>query len=95
MTLEENFRLLVNGYYGISEMDEYDLKVYILKNIEKYIREFIVENPIPNFNYLKVAQEQEMLSLKVKLQDSLIVLNKVKAPLEVTLLIRKRLSEIK
>lgn len=95
MTLEDDFRLLVNGYYGIYEMDEYDLKVYILENIEKYIREFIVENPIPNFNYLKAAQEQEMIPLKVKLQDSLIVLNKVKAPLELILLIRKRLSEIK
>ena len=95
MTLEEEYRLLISGYYGIYEMDEYDLKVYILEKIEKYIREFITENPISDFNYRMAAYEQEQLSLKTKLQDSLIVLNKIKAPLELVLLVRKKINEIK
>lgn len=41
MTLEEEFRLLVSGYYGVSEIDEYTSKVYVLKDIEDYIRSFI------------------------------------------------------
>ena len=28
MTLEEEFRLLVSGYYGVSEIDEYTSKVF-------------------------------------------------------------------
>lgn len=95
MTLEDEFRLLVSGYYGIYEMDEYELKAYILKDIEQYIREFIQEYPIANFDYQKIAEELEKQSLKVKLQDSLLVLNKVKAPLELVLLVRKRLNEMK
>ena len=30
MSLEDQFRYLVGAYYGVMEMDEYDLKVYIL-----------------------------------------------------------------
>ena len=33
MTLEDEYRYLVGAYYGIIEMDEYDLKVYILQDI--------------------------------------------------------------
>ncbi len=41
MKLEDQFKLLVGGYYGVRSLDEYDLKVYILKDIENYIRNFI------------------------------------------------------
>lgn len=95
MTFEEEFRLLVSGYYGIYEMDEYELKVYVLKQIEDYIRDFILENPIPSFPYHEVAQELEKTPIKTKLQDSLLILNRVKAPLELSLLIRRKLNEMK
>lgn len=95
MSLEEEFKLLVSGYYGVYEMDEYKLKVYILKDIEDYIKEFIEEYRIPNYDYKEVAEEIEKEPLKTKLQDSLLILNKVKAPLELTLLIRNRLNDMK
>lgn len=95
MTLEDQYRYLVSAYYGVIEMDEYDLKVYVLKDIENYIKDFIAVNPIENFNYRKEAQiiEEEVL-LKTKLQDALLVLNKINAPIELILLIKKRLKEI-
>lgn len=95
MTLEEEFRLLVSGYYGIYEIDEYELKVYILKKLENYIKEFIHEYPIANGNYSQIAEEIEKEPLKVKLQDSLLILNKIKGPLELNLLIQKRLNDMK
>lgn len=95
MTLEDNFKLLVSGYYGVYEMDEYALKTYILKELENYIKDFITQYPLPNYDYKKVAAEIEKSPLKTKLQDSLLVLNKIKAPLELTLLIRNRLNEMK
>lgn len=95
MTLEDNFKLLVSGYYGIYEMDEYKLKAYVLNDIEIYIKDYIKHFPLPNYDYKKTAEELEKLPLKTKLQDSLLVLNMVKAPLELTLLIRNRLSEMK
>ena len=96
MTLEDEFKYLVGGYYGVREMDEYDLKVYILKDIENYIKDFIVTNPIPNYNYKEEARKlEDELSLKTKLQDSLLVLNKIDAPMELVFLIKQRLEQMK
>ena len=35
MELENQYKLLVLGYYGMMYLDDYDLKVYILKDIEE------------------------------------------------------------
>ncbi len=95
-TLKDTYRYLVGGYYGIREMDEYSLKEYILKDIEDYIEDFISENPIPDFDYEKERQEVEKnLSLIVKLQDSLLVLPKVNAPMELVLLVKEKIKECK
>lgn len=95
MDLTDQFKYLVGGYFGVAEMDEYGLKVYILKDIENYIKDFIMTNPIVNFDYRVVAEniEKEM-PLKTKLQDALLVLNKIDAPLDLILMIKKRIKEI-
>ena len=36
-TLIDQFKTYVGAYYGVNSMDEYDLKVYVLKEIEKEI----------------------------------------------------------
>lgn len=95
MNLKNQFKLLVLGYYGVLCLDEYDLKVYILKDIENYIRTFIEINPINDFDYKSEALNYEKeASKKTKLQDALIVLNKIKAPMEVVLLVKKHLKGI-
>ena len=95
MNLKNQFKLLVLGYYGVLCLDEYDLKVYILKDIENYIRTFIEINLINDFDYKSEALNYEKeASKKTKLQDALIVLNKIKAPMEVVLLVKKHLKEI-
>ena len=33
MSIEDQFKWLVGGYYGIREMDNYELKVFVLKQI--------------------------------------------------------------
>lgn len=96
MNLEDTFRYMVGAYYGVSEMDEYDLKEYILKDIEEYITQFIKENPIKNFDYVKEARDVEKnRELKTKLQDSLVVLPKVNASTELILLVKARLKRIR
>lgn len=95
MELKDEFKYLVGGYYGIESMDEYDLKVYILKDVENYIKDFINTNPISNFNYKKEALKyKDELSLITKLQDSLLVLNKMNGPMELVLLIKKRIKKL-
>lgn len=93
MSLEDTFKYLVGGYYGVELMDEYSLKEYVLKDIENYIRDFVSENPINNFNYEEVALDiKDNVLEKVKLQDALLVLNKINGPMDLVLLVKKRLK---
>ncbi len=96
MTLEDEFKLLIGGYFGIIEMDEYKLKEFILKDIEEYIEKYVAQNPILNYDYKGETEKiKDQVSLKRKLQDSLLVLRKINGPLDLCLLIKKRLEEIK
>ena len=93
MDLKDQFRYLVRGYYGVKLMDEYVLKEYILKDIEEYIKDFIEVNPIEDFDYIREAEYiKDKVPNKSKLQDSLLVLNKVKAPMDLVLLVKQRLK---
>jgi hypothetical protein len=92
--LINQFRYLVGGYYGVSLMDNYPLKEYVLKDIEDYIRNFIEVNPIDNFDYKKDAESiKDNVSEKVKLQDALIVLNKINASMDLVFLVKERLKK--
>ncbi len=96
MDLKDTFRYLVGAYYGVSEMDNYELKEYVLKDIEEYIKEFIKDNPIKDFDYRKEADlVNEERSVKTKLQDSLIVLPKVNASMELILLVKAKIKELR
>ena len=93
MELENQFRYLVGGYYGVGLMDEYPLKVYMMKEIEEYIKAIVKENTIKDFDYKKEAENiKENMSDKTKLQDALIVLNLIKGPMDLVFLIKERLK---
>lgn len=93
MELENQFRYLVGGYYGVGLMDEYPLKVYMMKEIEEYIKAVVKENTIKDFDYKKEAEDiKENMSDKTKLQDALIVLNLIKGPMDLVFLIKERLK---
>ena len=93
MSLEDTYRYLVGGYYGVSLMDEYSLKEYVLEDIKKYIEDYLKLNPISNFDYEKEAEYiKDNVSDKKKLQDALLVLNKINGSMDLVLLIKKRLK---
>jgi hypothetical protein len=92
----DTFRYIVGAYYGIREMDNYDLKEYVLKDIEEYIHNYVKENYVKGFDYRAEAEKVEKeLSLKTKLQDALIVLPRVNASMELILLVKAKLKEIR
>lgn len=94
MSLEDQFRLLVGGYYGVSLIDEYGLKEYVLKDIKNYISDFIEINPIDDFNYKEEAERlRRSLSTKTMLQDALIVVNKINGSIDLVFLIKDRLKK--
>ena len=97
MTIEDVYRYMINGYFGVMEMDSYKLKEYILKDIKKYIKDYMEENPSENFNLEEEVENiKNNVSVKTKLQDALLVLNKMdKAPMDLILDIKHRLKTIK
>lgn len=96
MDLGDTFRYLVGAYYGIAEMDNYDLKEFVLKDIENYIKSFVNDNYMEDFDYVKEASlVKDEVSLKTKLQDSLIVLPKVNASMELILLVKARIKALR
>lgn len=96
MDLKDQFRYLVGGYFGITYMDEYPLKEFVLKDIENYIRDFIEINPIDDFDYvLESVKVKDEVSVLVKLQDSLLVLNKINADMDLVLLVKRKIKSMK
>lgn len=94
MELENQFRYLVGGYYGILLMDDYPLKEYVLKDVENYIKDFVKINPIDNFNYYEEhINIKDNISEKRKLQDALLVLNIIKGPMDLVFLIKDKLKK--
>lgn len=94
--LINQYRYLLGGYYGVSLMDEYPLKEYVLKDIENYIKVFVLTNPIDGYDYKNEDEDvKENVSEKVKLQDALIVLNKINASMDLVFLVKERLKKYK
>ena len=94
MTLYDELNYLIGGYLGVRNMDSYSLKEYELKDIENYIKDYMNTYLIDkDFEELLRDVDSE-LSLTTKLQDALLVIPKVNAPLELTLLIERRLKEM-
>lgn len=96
MKLEELYRMYCSCYFGVREMDEYGSKEFVLKKVSDYIKEFVEENPIVDFNYEEEARiVEDTWVLKTKLQDSLIVLPKITDNIDLILMIKERLNLIR
>lgn len=97
MEINDTYRYMISGYFGVMEMDTYNLKEYVLKDIENYIREFVKQNPSSNFDFVSEVQKiKDTVPVKTKLQDALLVLNKMdNAPMDLILDIKHRLKNIK
>ena len=81
MTLKDTYRYMIGAYFGVEEMDEYKTKEYILKEIKEYIETFLNTNPI-DFNVEEEYEDvNKNVSLDTKLHDALLVLPKIKAPI--------------
>jgi len=93
MTLEDNYKLLVESYFGIMIVNEYDLKEYALKKIEELINDF--EDTYNNIDYGKIKEYvKENVSEITKLQSSLIVLNSINYDMDLILIIKEKLKNL-
>ena len=95
MTANDEFKILVGGYFGVREIEAYILKEYVLQDIENYIKQFIQEHLVTLENLREEAEKLNELSLKRKLQDSLLTLHKINGPFELEHMIKLRLEELR
>ena len=97
MTIEDIYRYMISGYFGVMEMDSYKLKEYVLEDIKKYIRDYMTQNPSKTFKLdEEIEKIKDTVPVKTKLQDALLVLNKMEnAPMDLILDIKHRLKSLK
>ena len=97
MTIEDVYRYMISGYFGVMEMDSYKLKEYVLADIKQYIKDYMEQNPSNNFNLdEEIENIKDNVPVKTKLQDALLVLNKMdNVPMDLILDIKHRLKTLK
>ena len=93
--IEDAYRYMISGYFGVMEMDSYQLKEYVLQDIKEYITQFMRQNPSSSFELdHEIEHIKDTYSLKTKLQDALLVLNQMeKPPIDLIIQIKRRLHE--
>ena len=94
MLLIDQYKILVGAYFGIRELDEDTIKYYVMHELEEYIKNFVKQNYLDDYNLKEIADSiEDNTLLKGKLQDALIVLPKLKnIPMELILLIKAKLK---
>ena len=94
MDLLDVYKYLIGGYYGVSLIDEYELKVYVLKDIEKYISDWLESNDLGNVNLEEINDEVNKKDEVEKLQDAMLVLHQIDGPLDLILIINQRIMKL-
>ena len=94
--IKKKYRTMFGAYFGISLMDEYPLKEYILEDIKNYIDAYINNYPLDNFNYqeFKMCVDKEESDI-VKLQDALRVGSELDFPIELIHMIKEKIRNLR
>lgn len=92
MSLEDQYKLYVEAYYGIQSIDEYDLKEYVLNEIKQLMINFENNYKGIDYNYINEYVKYNVDN-KTKLQSSLILLNEINGSIELILLIKKKIKK--
>ena len=96
MQFDDPYKYMISGYYGVELLDEYKNKLYLLKDIRKYIDAYLEDNRVSNFDYEALNREIETKNSDLdKLQDALLLLKDMKGPMEAVLIIKQRVAELK
>lgn len=95
MKFDDRIKYMISGYYGIKTLDSYPRKLFILKEIEEHIKDYLKKNKVEGYDYKKLAEELKNRSLKEKLQDSLILINEMNGPIDLTIIIKRMVKDLR
>ncbi len=74
-------------------MDEYKLKLYALKDIYNYLESIIKDNKL-KINIKDKIKQQKSTTDRNKITSALIICNKLELPIELTIMLKKKLKEL-
>ncbi len=92
MNTYNELKMYYGAYLGVMSMDSYKTKEYVLDTIQKEIDKFIEKNNM--YYHDEVLEEAKKQSLITDLQDSLIVLKRINASLELVIMIKEKVREL-
>lgn len=93
MSLEDEYKILIGAYFGMMELDSYITKEYILEDLNKLITDFEKTN---NLDYINIKESYlKDINLKTKLQDLLLVLNKMDGPIDLIIMVKQKLNNLR
>lgn len=91
----DEYKCLVESYFGIMSLDEYDLKEYELKKLKKIIDDYSKENNISDEISNDIINNVKTNStFKRNLQSCLITYSSVDAPIDLIILIKRKLKSL-
>lgn len=95
MDIYDEYKCLVESYYGIMSLDEYELKEYELKKIKKIMDDYSEVNKISNEDCKNIVDNvKDNSTLKRNLQSCLITYGSIEAPMDLILVIKNKLKSL-
>jgi hypothetical protein len=93
---DDNIKYMVSGYLGIKSLDEYERKVYILRDARKFIDSYVEDSDFEDFVFDKYCDfiDKEYTYLE-HLQDALLLINAMNGPVDLILLIKPKIARLK
>lgn len=95
MKYDDDYKYMISGYYGIESLDEYERKLYILHDVKKHIDNYLKYNRVDGFDYEKLNEDiKNNTPIDHKLADALILLNQINGPMDLVILIKRKIKEM-
>jgi hypothetical protein len=93
---DDDIKYMVSGYLGIKSLDEYERKVYILRDARKFIDSYVEDSDFEDFVFDKYCDfiDKEYTYLE-HLQDALLFINAMNGPVDLILLIKPKIARLK
>ena len=84
---DDDIKYMCSGYVGIKSLDDYERKVYILRDARKFIDAYVEDSDFKDFNFddFCFQMEKEYSHLE-HLQDALLLINAMNGPVDLILL---------
>ena len=93
---DDDIKYMVSGYLGIKSLDDYERKVYILRDARKFKDAYVEDRELADVEFDQYCDyiDKEYTYLE-HLQDALLLINSMNGPVDLILLIKPKIAKLK